>query len=112
MKNFLFLYRADYNRMSQASPDEMQANMQKWMDWVGGLAAQNKLVERGSSLEASGKMVKDNTVITDGPFADIKEAIMGYSIVKAGSLDEAAALADGCPILPHGTVEVREIRLM
>jgi hypothetical protein len=112
MKNFLFVYRADYNAMPAASPEEMQATTQKWMDWVGGIAAQNKLAGRGSSLEATGKTLSGNQVVTDGPFTEIKEAIMGYSIVKVESYDEALELAEGCPILPFGSVEIREIREM
>jgi hypothetical protein len=61
-------------------------------------------------LFASGKVVKGDNVITDGPYTEIKELIGGYTLVKAESLDEAAELAKGCPILAFGgNVEVREI---
>lgn len=88
----------------------MQAITQKWMDWVGGIAAQNKLVNRGNRLFGDGKVVRSNNVITDGPYTEIKELIGGYTLVKAESLEEAAELAKGCPILAFGgNVEVREI---
>lgn len=80
------------------------------MDWVGGIAAQNKLVNRGNRLFGDGKVVRSNNVITDGPYTEIKELIGGYTLVKAESLEEAAELAKGCPILAFGgNVEVREI---
>jgi hypothetical protein len=64
-------------------------------------------------LNASGKVVKPNNVIADGPYMEIKESIGGYSIVKAESLEEAVELAKGCPILTAGgNVEVREIDAM
>jgi hypothetical protein len=113
MKEFLFVFRADYASMAQRSPEEMQANMKLWMDWIGGIAAQNKLVDRGNRLGSAGKVVKQNNVITDGPYTEIKEIIGGYTLVKADSLDEATALASGCPVLHiGGSVEVREINQM
>ena len=61
----------------------------------------------------AGKIVKADSVIADGPYAEIKESIVGYSIVKADSVEEATELAKGCPILKvGGNVEVREISVM
>jgi len=100
--------------MPQASPEEMQAMTKKWMDWVGNIAAQNKLTDRGNRLvNNQGKVLKPNNLVTDGPYVEIKESIGGYSIVKAKSLDEAVELAKGCPILSlGGNVEVREINAL
>jgi hypothetical protein len=112
MKEFLFLYRTDYNQMQQATPEQMQASLQKWMDWLGSIAAQNKLIDKGHRLENSGKVVKDGLVI-NGPYAEIKESIGGYSFVKAESYDAAVEIAKGCPIHSvGGSVEVREMSLM
>lgn len=111
MKDFLFLFRM--NGAPAGSPDEMQAMTKRWMDWIGGIAAQNKLTDRGNRLFSSGKVVKPGNVITDGPYTEIKESIGGYSIVKANSLEEATELAKGCPGLTvGGSVEVREIQQM
>jgi hypothetical protein len=111
MKDFLFLFRM--NGAPAGSPDEMQAMTKRWMDWIGGIAAQNKLTDRGNRLFSSGKVVKPGNVITDGPYTEIKESIGGYTIVKADSLEEATELAKGCPGLSVGaSVEVREIREM
>jgi hypothetical protein len=110
MKEFLLIYRNDYKAKSQPSPDEMQASMKQWQDWLGGIAAQNKLANQGSPLTSAGKVVKANNVITDGPYTEIKELIGGYSIIKAESIEEAAELVHGCPeLLEGGNVEVREI---
>ena len=99
--------------MPKASPEEMQATTQRWMNWVAGIAAQNKLADRGNRLVSTGKVVKSDGVITDGPYTEIKESILGYSLVKAGSLEEATALANGCPVLSiGGNVEVREINVL
>lgn len=109
MKDFLLIFRADYKAMPQLSPEEMQALTQTWMNWVAGIAAQGNLADRGNRLMPAGKVVSGNNVISDGPYAEIKESILGYTMVKAGSLDEATELAYGCPVLPQGNVEIREI---
>ncbi|SKA38276.1 YCII-related domain-containing protein [Chitinophaga eiseniae] len=113
MKNFLFLYRSDFSSAAQRSPEEMQNNTKMWMDWIGGIAAQNKLADRGNRLEQAGKVVRPNNVVTDGPFTEIKETLGGYTVIQASSLEEAAELAQGCPILAFGgNVEIREISVL
>lgn len=113
MKEFLFIYRRDANNIPKGSPEEMQAETKRWIDWIGGIAAQNKLVDRGNRLELTGKVLKSATIITDGPYAETKESIGGYSIVKADSISEACEIAKGCPGFSNGgSVEVREISVM
>ena len=113
MKDFLFVFRNDYKVLEERSPEEMEASMKKWMDWMGNFAAQNKLIDRGNRLHSAGKVVNPGNVVTDGPFADIKELIGGYTLVRAESLEEATEMAKNCPILENGgTVEVREINPM
>lgn len=114
MKDFLFVFRTDYSKMPKGSPEEMQALAKKWMDWFGSIAARGNMIDKGNRLVPdAGKVVKSASVITDGPYMEIKEAIGGYSIVKANSLEEAAELAKGCPILNiGGNVEVREIAVL
>ncbi|MEP6468118.1 MAG: YciI family protein [Parafilimonas sp.] len=113
MKDFLLLYRTDYNLIQQATPEQADANTKKWMDWLGSIAAQNKLANKGNRLHNSSKVVKEDKVVTNGPYSDIKESIGGYSIIKAASYDEAVELAKDCPVLMHGgNVELREIDAM
>ena len=113
MKDFLLVFRNDPSNMAQASPEDMQATMKKWMDWIGGIAAQNKLIDRGNRLSSAGKVVKPDNVVTDGPYTEIKELIGGYTLIKAESIEEAAEMSKDCPILwVGGNVEVREIDQM
>ena len=114
MKEFLFIYRRDAQSDTiQISPDQIQAMLKPWQDWMGGLAAQNKLVDRGNRLAGEGSVVKPNNVVTNGPYVELKEAVGGYSIVRAKDLKEASDLAKGCPILAvGGTVEVRTVVTM
>ncbi|MES2732462.1 MAG: YciI family protein [Bacteroidota bacterium] len=110
MKNFLLVFRYDSNALPKGSPEEMQAMTKKWMDWIGGIAAQDKLVDRGNRLEFTGKTVSADHIVTDGPYTEVKELIGGYSIVRSTSLEEATQLAFGCPIFTYGgRVEVRPV---
>ncbi len=111
MKEFLLVFRRDFTSTAdQPSPEQLQAMMKPWQDWMGSLAAQNVLANSGNRLASEGKVVKPNKVITDGPYVEMKEAIGGYIIVKANTLQEAAELSKGCPVLMvGGNVEVRQI---
>ena len=111
MKEFLLVFRRDaVGSDIPMSPEQMQAMMKPWQDWMGSIAAQNKMVNPGNRLEANGKVVKPNHIITNGPYVEIKEAIGGYIIIRANSLDEAADISKDCPILQvGGSVEVRAL---
>lgn len=111
MKDFLFIYRMDYNNMPMATPEEMQAMTKKWMDWIAGIGAKGKLGDRGNRLENTGKVLKPNNIVTNGPYSDIKESIGGYTLIKAESYEDAMELAKECPALTvGGNVEIREIK--
>lgn len=112
MTEFMMIFRTEKMDNSGQTPEEMQAIMQVWQDWIGGIAAQGKFVGT-NGLNTDGKTITSEGVVTDGPYAELKEIVGGYIIVKAENLDEAVALSDGCPILdiPTGKVEVRGIRV-
>jgi hypothetical protein len=92
------------------SPEELQKITDQWMAWFNGLIESGKAVA-GHPLERKGKIVSGkNRVISDGPFAESKETIGGYFLLKVDSLDEAVAIAQECPGLPYGIrVEVRPV---
>ena len=113
MKDFLLVYRADYASMPERTAEQNETVKKQWMDWIGGIAAQNKLTAVGSPLVGTGKVVKSGNLVTNGPYTEIKEVIGGYSIVKADSYEDAVEMAKGCPILAvGGNVEVREVAPM
>lgn len=64
----------------------------------------------GEPLEAGGAVVSQDGPVTDGPFAETKEAIAGFVMLSAKSLEEAVALSQDCPIkLTGGSIEVRPV---
>jgi len=109
MKEFMMIFRSEPKAWDELSPEQMQANTKKWQDWIGGIAAQEKFVST-NRLGYTGKTIKSNNVITDGPYTEIKEIVGGYMIVKTKDLNEAVEMAKGCPTLDiGGHVEVRDI---
>ncbi len=111
MNEFMMIFRhtqSDY----QPSPEEIQASIKKWQDWIGGIAAQGKFIST-NQLGHTGQTVKPDNVVTDGPYAEVKEIVGGYLIAKAASMAEAIEMAQGCPILGiGGHVEVRDIMVI
>jgi hypothetical protein len=97
-----------------ASPEQMEIWMKQTMDWIGGIAAQNKFVG-GTGLPFDDARVVSSMnaskVVTNGPFGDIKETIGGLITVRADSVEEAVEFAKGCPVLQGegNSVEVRKI---
>jgi len=113
MKDFLLVYRMDYNNMPVPTPEQTQAMTKRWIDWIGGIAEKGNLVDRGNRLENTGKVVKPNNIVTNGPFTEIKESLGGYSMIKADSYEAAVEIAKGCPGLSlGGSVEVRLVDKM
>ncbi len=114
MANFMYLFRGGFDSRPDVAAAEMQAQMQRWVDWMKQLSAKGHL-KAGEPLEKTGKVLhaKQKT-IHDGPYAEAKDLVGGYLIVSAENLEHAAELAKGCPILisEGGTVEVRAIREM
>lgn len=110
MSEFLYLYRGGD---SSGTPEQMQKHMQKWVDWLKELGTKGHLKDQGNPLERTGKVVKGRKSISDGPFAEAKDMIGGYTLVEAKDIAQAADLSVGCPIFDTGGfVEVRPIMKM
>ena len=109
MNDYIYIYRGG---VTGGSPEEMQQRMQKWMTWMKDLAAKGHMKNQGHPLERTGKVVSGRRkTVVDGPFAEAKDAVGGFTIVSARDIDEATELSKGCPIFEHesGAVEVRPI---
>ncbi|MEM6700166.1 MAG: YciI family protein [Bacteroidota bacterium] len=109
MQEFMMLFRHVPNANYMPSPEEIKAEIKKWQDWIGSIAAQGKFSST-NRLGYEGKVVKPGNVVTDGPYAEIKEIIGGYIIVKATDFEDAVEISKGCPMLQiGGHVEIRQI---
>jgi hypothetical protein len=107
MNEFVFLYRGGER---PTSAEQGQQVLQRWMVWFKELADEGHVVDRGQPLERSGKLVGKGKMVTDGPFAELKDVVGGYTLIRAQDVSQAAELAKGCPILDYGGhVEVRPV---
>ena len=89
------------------SPEEIRKNMARFTEWFEQLNNSGKF-KGGGPLGHYGKILAGRNAVTDGPFMESKEAIAGFFLIRADSLEQAVDVARGCPGLEFGqTVEVR-----
>ena len=109
MKEFMLIFRVKDIEDFKPTPEQIQERL----SWLAGIAAQNKLLDKGNSLlpfNGSAKTVSAGSVVTDGPYTEIKEFIVGYVIVRTDTIDEAVEMAKENPIFKiGGNIEVREV---
>jgi len=106
-QKYLCIQRSQPGNGEPPSPEamkEMYACFQAWMDKFKA-----NIVDLGGRL-GGGKVVS-KVRVTDGPYAEAKEVIGGFTIVRAKSLEEAVAVERECPglMMPGSSVEVRLI---
>ena len=105
----MLLFRGN-DWLKNLSSEEKQKVTDQWMAWFRRLTEEGKAIA-GNPLERDVKIVSGkNRLVSDGPFAESKEAIGGYFLLDVASFDDAVAIAQECPGLPYGVkVEVRPV---
>lgn len=111
MEKFVFIFRGGNTHIATAHSQAAKDVIQKWNDWMGGLAAKG-LLAGGDALQVLGKHVKGSKkVVVDGVYAQGNEMVGGYLIVLAKDINDAVEMSKGCPILgEEGSVEIRPIQ--
>ena len=108
MAKYLLIYRRASDLGDKITAEEMQRQMEKWRTWIAEGFQKGWMVDPGDALTQEGRVVKPKQVVVDGPFAEAKEIVGGYSIIQADSIEAAVQYAKGCPALQSGgSVEVR-----
>jgi hypothetical protein len=106
---FLALIHASENGWASLSDEERQAIYQRYMDFsarpevVGGAELQE------TSSATTVRVREGDTVVTDGPYAEVKEALGGFFLLETDSIDDACRLAAEIPAAEHGAIEVRPV---
>ena len=95
MANYLLIYTGGGGMAP--TPEESAAIIQDWNNWFGALG--ENLVDPGNPTSPAAKRIGSDGSVSDGA---VGEAVAGYSIIKADSLDAAAEAAKGCPQLKSG----------
>jgi hypothetical protein len=111
---YLLLVCWDAEKMdAQREPDPTHTPDEESFPWLEDLQARGAWVT-GDQLapprRARSVRVRDGkTMVTDGPFAETKEAVGGFDVVECGSLEEAVEIAAKHPVAQMGTIEVRPL---
>jgi hypothetical protein len=113
MSEFVFLFRTGGVEAQQAmgTPERAAKSMQVWLSWLRELESGGHLKSPGQPLATTGKVVRGPSgLITDGPFVEVKDLVLGFMVIEARDIDEATELAKGCPMTKGGgSVEVRPV---
>ena len=109
MSEFVLLFRRDYKTKEvQPTPEQMQEHLKHWSEWFGNLASNDLLARPVQRLDAEGRIVRQDGVVGNGPYVELKESVGGLVIIKANDYDEAVEIAASCPVLElGGNVEIR-----
>jgi hypothetical protein len=111
---FMMLICWDAERMdAQTEPDPTEPRDEESFPWLDDVQARGIWVA-GDQLapprRARSVRVRDGkSIVTDGPFAETKEAVGGFDIIECGSPEEAVEIAAGHPAAQIGTIEVRPL---
>ncbi len=110
MEKFLLLVREDLNMLKQIGQEEHYKGIRQMMKWVESLAESGNYTG-GEPLLSKGKYVSRDNVLSDGPFIEAKECISGYLFIQAENLEQAASIAQTCPLVMQDklVLEVRPI---
>ncbi len=107
MEKFMLIFHGGMTQ--DASPQDLQSNMSKWMSWIEKLQKEGKYVS-GEPLLPGGKLVSSKTAVTDGPYIEGKEVVGGFFVINANNMQEAV---DECQHYPGfdygGQVQVRQV---
>jgi hypothetical protein len=106
---FLFLYRQSPDPRDQPSAAEMQDGYTQWKSWMTKYS--KEILEqpplRSGPQPGGAAAVCRKGAVTDGPYAEGKEVVGGWSFIDAESLARAIEIAKEVPMFT--SVEIREI---
>jgi hypothetical protein len=110
---YVLLIYGEENGWASRSEDDLKALYAGYGKLSGELRAQGKLLAADElqpvATATTVQVRKDETIVSDGPFAATKEVLGGYYLIEAGSLDEAIEWAAKIPDAREGKIEIRPI---
>jgi hypothetical protein len=110
MSEFMYLYRRP-PRQAGESPQVMQERMQRWRAWFADLEKRGHIQSLGQPLaQTGGGVVRGRGKVSDGPYAETKDIVMGVTLVEAKDLEQAVALTETWPGFDEGgCIEIRPV---
>ena len=115
MKSFLVMFHEQPAALIEMSPSEIQEVIARYTAWFNRIEETGR-VQGSTKLKDEGgqhvRRVKDRIVVSDGPFAEAKDIVSGYFLLKAESYEDAQAQLADCPHFDFGWMEVREVEFV
>jgi hypothetical protein len=109
VSKYLILIYENEEAYIDSSPETWQTAMEAHGRFAEQVAAAGGTILGGEALQPTTTATTiRGDIVTDGPFAETKEALGGFYLVEASDLDQALAFGKLCPA-PYGGVEVRPI---
>jgi hypothetical protein len=110
---YLALIYGDESDWEALSAEDEAAVMEQYNDFARE-AAEAGVMTTGEELDSTStattvRVRGDETIVTDGPFAELKETLGGFFVLECDSIDEACRWAAKIPGASHGAVEVRPV---
>ncbi|MBT1703836.1 YciI family protein [Chryseosolibacter indicus] len=111
MKHFMLFIREDLDALKNMTEEEMQEDINTMIQWVEALSRSGNYVS-GDPLEPEIRVARKEGILTDGPFIETKEALSGYLIIQAENIEQAAQIAQACPLIGRNvkSLEIRPIQ--
>ncbi len=113
MSQFMLLLYDDPSSYADLTPETMQKIVQEYGAWAAKMQAEGRLVEGSKLTDEGGRRMTtrgESIEVTDGPFAESKEVLGGYFVIRAEGYEKAVALARECPHAKYGCrIDVRMV---
>ena len=109
MPQFVVMLRDSGTFPSDISPEEIQAIIQKYGEWIQSMGGKGQKLRDGE-----GRIVlreADRVTVTDGPYTESKEILGGYFLVEANSYDDVVSRCQTSPHLDYGSIEIRQVEM-
>ena len=110
MPKFMLILSSRPHVWKDLSPEELQRKAEKYQAWTEKIAARKVSGER--LLDEGGRILSQKNgklAIVDGPYADTKEVVGGFMVMRAASMEEAIELTQNAPMLDDWTITIREV---
>ncbi len=113
MQYLLMIYQAEVGVQAAADDEAMASELAAYAAFTREATERSQFIA-GEALEptttATSVRIRDgHLAVTDGPFAETKEALGGFYLLECADLDEAIEMAAKIPAAKRGTIEVRPI---
>ena len=112
MTDYMLLLRDEPSTFADLAPEAMQEIIARYSAWAESLGEAGALVHSEKLADGEGRVLRRHdgaTRVIDGPFVETKEIVGGFFVLRAESFDAAVEIAEGCPHVEYGSIEIRRI---